>query len=418
MAAHEESSYPGLPQPLSREYLSCPFATDDVLRRQEPVPHADDEDAWLITRYEDVQAALRNTEDFSNRFGRVLRSHDRLSPEALEIIAEGWGPKDTLFTVDPPEHRRFRSLVSKAFNARRVAHMEGYIREVASELVDDVVARGTTNVVEHLSVPLPMTVIADQLGAAREDTPLFRRWSSAVVEEMSRLQSPEQQVATARSFVEFQKYFHERILERRESPTDDILSDLVHARVEGEESLTDREILSMLQQLLVAGNETTTTGITSALRLLAEHDDLQARLRRDPDAIGNFVEEMLRLETPIHSMWRVCPNGAEVAETQIPPGGLALLRFSSANRDPDHYEDPDEIDVDREQPRDHLAFGGGIHYCLGAALARSEITTAVELILERTRDVRIAPSQPPFEYRPHMLLRGLTELHLDLERRD
>lgn len=401
--------------PLSREHLSCPHATDAVLRERDPVPYVASEDVWLLMRYDDVQAALRNPEDFSNRFGRVLRSHDRLPPEAEEIVAQGWGQADTLFTVDPPEHRRFRSLVQKAFTARRVNRMEGYIREVANELVADVVARCRTDVVEHLSVPLPMTVIADQLGASRKDLPLFRRWSAAVVEELSRLQSPQDQVETSRAFLEFQQYFHARIVERRETPRDDILSDLVHATVEGEQSLTDREILSMLQQLLVAGNETTTTGITAALRVLAEDPDLQDHLRRTPDDVPNFVEEVLRLETPIHSMWRSCPHDVEVSGTTIPSGSLALLRFASANRDAGHFDRPDEVVLDREKPRDHLAFGNGIHYCLGAALARSEIRIAVEMLLDRTRHFRISDDQAGLEYPPHMLLRGLSELHLDFE---
>ena len=411
----DDSPTTEVPAPLSPDHLRCPHATDAWLREHAPVAHVPDEDVWLLTRYDDIGEALRDPGTFSNTFGPVLRSHDRLPPEALAILEEGWRPKDTLFTTDPPAHRRFRSLVSSAFSARRVHRMEPDIRALASQLVDDLVARGTADVVEHLAVPLPMTIIGDQLGVDRADLPRAHVWSNGVAQELSRLVTPEQLVDTARLVVEFQHYFHERIERRRREPSDDILSDLVHARLEGEEPLDDREILSMLQQLLVAGNETTTSGITASLVLLTADDDLQARLRSDPSLVPTFVEETLRLESPIQGMWRTCPHGAEVAGAAIPAGALAMLRFGAANRDGTHYPEPDDVVLDRPAPRDHLAFGGGIHYCIGAALARAEMTAALELLLARTSWVRRAPDQPPADHAPHMLLRGTPSLVLDLE---
>lgn len=405
-----------VPAPLSTAHLACPHATDAWLREHDPVAHVPDEDVWLLTRHDDISDALRDPATFSNTFGPVLRSHDRLPSEALAILEEGWRPKDTLFTTDPPAHRRFRSLVGSAFSARRVQRMEPDIRALAAELVDDLVARGTADVVEHLAVPLPMTIIGDQIGVDRADLPRAHEWSNGVAQELSRLQTPAQLVETARLVVEFQHYFHARIEQRRREPSDDILSDLVHARLEGEEPLDDREILSMLQQLLVAGNETTTSGITSSLLLLTNDDDLQSRLREEPSLVGAFVEETLRLESPIQGMWRTCPAGAEVGDTSIPPGSLAMLRFGAANRDAAHYPDPDEVVLDRPAPRDHLAFGGGIHYCIGAALARTEMATSLALLLDRTSWIRRAPDQPPVTYAPHMLLRGPSSLVLELER--
>lgn len=410
----DETPTTELPAPLSDEYLACPHATDAWLRQHAPVTHVAEEDVWLLTRYDHVSDALRDPGTFSNTFGPVLRSHDRLPPEALAILEQGWRPKDTLFTTDPPAHRRFRSLVSSAFSARRVQRMEPDIRALAAELVDDVVARGTADVVEHLAIPLPMTIIGDQLGVDRADLPRAHAWSNGVAQELSRLQTPAQMVETAHLVVEFQHYFHERIVQRRREPTDDILSDLVHARLEGEKPLDDREILSMLQQLLVAGNETTTSGITSSLLLLTADDELQGRLRDDPSLVPAFVEETLRLESPIQGMWRTCPSGAEVDGAEIPPGSLAMLRFGAANRDGNHYADPDEVVLDRPAPRDHLAFGGGIHYCIGAALARTEMVASLALLLDRTTWVRRAADQPPVTYVPHMLLGNPSSLVLEL----
>jgi cytochrome P450 len=406
------------PAPLSSEHLTCPFATDAWLRDHAPVFHVADQDVWVITRHQDIQEALRRPDLFSNRFGRVIRGRDRLTPDALAILEEGWEPVDTLFTTDPPEHRRFRGLVNKAFTARRVARMGDYIRQVTDKLLDDLVAAdGPVDLVEAFAVPLPLTVIADQLGVPREDLPLFKRWSQAIVAELSRMASPDEQVASARSYLEFQRYFHQRIEERRAEPRDDILSDLVHARGDDEDErpLDDRELLMMLTQLLVAGNETTTNGISAAVWLLASRPDLQRELRRDPERIPDLVEETLRLEAPIQAMWRITTQDVEIAGTTIPHGSLVMLRYTAANRDDRHYTCPGDLDLDRPNVRDHLAFGGGIHFCVGAALARSEMTVAIEALLHRTTDVRLVPDLA-IAHPPHQLIRGIQRLDVEIDR--
>ena len=404
------------PAPLTSEHLTCPFATDAWLRAESPVHHVAEENVWLVTRYDDIQEALRHPERFSNRFGRVIRSRDRLTPDALRILGEGWEPVDTLFTTDPPEHRRFRGLVNKAFTARRVAGMGGYIREVTDRLLDELLRTpGPTDLVETFAIPLPLTVIADQLGVPRQDLPLFKRWSQAVVAELSRLATPDEQVISARNYLEFQRYFHERIEERRAEPRDDILSDLVHAGSdeEGEHPLDDRELLMTLTQLLVAGNETTTNGIASAVLRLTSEPGLQDRLRAHPDRIPDLVEETLRLEAPIQAMWRIAAQDVELGGVTIPTGAVVMLRYTSGNRDGSHYECPEEFDLDRANSRDHLAFGGGIHFCVGAALARSEMTIALEALLGHTSDVRLVPDQE-LEYPAHQLIRGLQRLEVEL----
>jgi cytochrome P450 len=403
------------PAPLTSEHLTCPFATDAWLRAESPVHHVAEENVWLVTRYDDVQEALRHPERFSNRFGRVIRSRDRLTPDALRILGEGWEPVDTLFTTDPPEHRRFRGLVNKAFTARRVSRMGGYIRQVTDDLLVDLVAHGgPVDLVDRFAIPLPLTVIADQLGVPRQDLSLFKRWSQAVVAELSRLATPEEQIESARNYLEFQRYFHERIEERRAEPRDDILSDLVHAGAdEGERPLDDRELLMTLTQLLVAGNETTTNGIASAVWRLTSEPGLQDRLRVQPDRIPDLVEETLRLEAPIQAMWRIAAQDVELGGVTIPAGAVVMLRYTSGNRDGGHYECPEDFDLDRANPRDHLAFGGGIHFCVGAALARSEMTIALEALIERTSEVRLVPDQK-LEYPAHQLIRGLQRLEVEL----
>lgn len=397
-------------RPLSSAHLSCPFELDARLRAEAPVYHEPHEDVWVVSRYEDVQEALRRPDVFSNRFGRIIRSRDRLPAEALDILAEGWPPVDTLFTTDPPEHRRFRALVSKAFTPRRVDRMTAEIDAVTRDLLASMLAaEGPVDVVATFAGPLPMIVIADQLGVSRDDLDHFSEWSEAVVAELSRLATPEVQIEAARACVAFQRYFHARIEERRAAATDDILSDLVHAETVDDRPLDDRELLMMLQQLLVAGNETTTNGIASGVWHLATDTGLQASLRAEPTRIAGFVEEILRLEAPVQGMWRIVTTDVELGGVTLPRDAVVMLRYGSANRDSEHYDDPDDLDPDRDSPRDHLAFGGGLHFCIGAALARSEMEIAFGRLLEATSSFELAPDVT-VEHPAHMLVRGISEL--------
>jgi cytochrome P450 len=402
-------------EPLSVAHLVAPHATDTVLRAEAPVHYVAEHDAWVVSRHAEVEAALHAPDTFSNRFGRVIRGRDRLPAEARAVLAEGWPAVDTLFTTDPPEHRRFRKLVTKAFSARRVQHMADGIAAVAAELLGTAVARREVDWVEAYAVPLPLTVIADQLGVPRADLPLMKRWSEGVVTELSRLATPHDQVAAAHLVVEFQRYFHSRIVARRRARTDDLLSDLVAARSDAERPLDDAELLMMLQQLLVAGNETTTNALSAMVLLLAERQDLQARLRAAPGLLGGLVEEVLRLESPIQGMWRVTTRDVELAGVTIPANSLVMLRYLAANHDPARHPDPEEPNPARPAVRDHLAFGAGIHYCVGAALARTELTVTGELLLARTRRLRLADGHGRPAHRPHVLIRGLESVRVVLD---
>lgn len=402
-------------EPLSVAHLVDPHAVDAALREREPVRYVPAYDAWVVSRAADVEAALARPDLYSNRFGRVIRGRDRLPEEARRILAQGWPAVDTLFTTDPPDHRRFRRLVTRAFSVRRVQQMAAGIAALAGELLDACLAGPQVEWVSAFAVPLPLTIIADQLGVPRADLGRMKRFSEGVVTELSRLADPADQVAAARLVVEFQHYFHERIVARRRAPSDDLLSDLVGAHVEDERPLDDAELLMMLQQLLVAGNETTTNALSALALLLAERQDLQARLRAEPDLVPGLVEEVLRLESPIQGMWRVTTQAVELAGTALPAGALVMLRYVAANHDPARHPEPGTADPARPDARDHLAFGAGIHYCIGAALARTELTLSAELLLARTANVRLAESQGPPTRRPHVLIRGLDALRLVLE---
>jgi cytochrome P450 len=223
----------------------------------------------------------------------------------------------------------------------------------------------------------------------------------------------------ARRIVEFQRYFIERIEEKRAAPTEDVISDLVRATLaeEGDPRVMDySELLSIIQQLLVAGNETTAHTLTAGMYYLARDPDLRARLLADPDAIDVFVEETLRLLTPTNSMWRVVMKDAEIGGFAVGAGEVMLLRYGSGNRDDAEFHDPEALDLDRVDPRRHLAFGAGIHTCIGAQLARKEMVTAFGILLRRLRNPRVAPGSESLRYSPNILLRGVLELPLRFDK--
>jgi cytochrome P450 len=403
--------------PFAPGVLADPWDYYRRVREHAPVWREPNTGIFLVSSYAAVSAVLRDWERFSNRFGKALGGLGEPPPEVLEVAQQGYPAVDTMLTADPPEQRRFRKLVNRAFSAKRVETLEGRIEEIANELVDRCEGRRRAELLAEFAQPLPLTVIAEQLGAPREDLALFRKWTDGFVAQLSGVADLAGQVAAARLIVEFQHYFAARLEERRKEPHDDIISDIVHAEVEGERPLDLKEMLSILQQLLVAGNETTASAIVEGMWLLIQHPEELARVQRDATLVPGLVEEVLRLATPTANMWRVCKEDAEVEGTAIPAGSLCMLRFAAANRDPVQFPDPDHFDVARANAAEHLAFGLGIHHCLGAALARKELQVAFRTLLARLDGFALDPSAPAPRHRPSVLLWGFDSLPITYQRR-
>ena len=403
--------------PFDPAVLADPWDYYRRVREEAPVWRHPQLGIFLISSYRAVLEVVKSWEVFSNRFGAVMGGARQPPAEVLAVAREGYPPVDTMLTADPPEQRRFRSLVNKAFGARRVEALEPRIAEIAHELCDSLAARGRAELLAEFAQPLPLTVIAEQLGAPRTDLRLFRRWTDGFVAQLSGVADLAGQVEAAKLIVEFQKYFAARIEERRADPRSDIISDIVHATLEGERSLDVPEMLSILQQLLVAGNETTASAITEGLWLLLRNPAQLARARREPALLENLVEEVLRLATPTANMWRVCKKTVTVEGVEIPAGSMCMLRFAAANRDPAVFPDPDRFEIARANAREHLAFGHGIHHCIGAALARKEMAVAFRVLLERFDDFRLAADAPPPAHKPNVLLWGLDRLELEVRAR-
>ncbi|MDJ0786258.1 MAG: cytochrome P450 [Myxococcota bacterium] len=399
--------------PFDPAILEDPFEWNRRLREEAPVYREPKTGITFVSTYAAVTQVVRDHQTFSNRFGPALASGaGGGSPEVAAELKKGWPPVDTMLTADPPAQRRFRKLVNRAFLPRRVDGLTGRITELSHELIDGFAADGRCELLSQYAGPLPLTVIAEQLGVPREDLPLFRRFSDGFVAQLGQMADAAGQVEAAKLIVEFQHYFAAKLEERQRAPSDDILSDIVNARVEDERPLDTAESLSILQQILVAGNETTANAITEGMWLLITHPEAMAAVRADPALIPNLVEEVLRLATPTQTMWRVATRDTEVEGVAIPEGSVLMVRYAAANRDPAVFEDPERFDPARDNADQHLAFGLGAHFCLGALLARKEMQIAFSTLLERISGWQLAPDAGRLRHRPNVLLRGLEALPL------
>ena len=398
--------------PLAPETVENPYPFYRAMREHAPVYEVPGAGFFILSRYADIMSALNNEEVLSSR--QPPGVNITAPPEVMDIYAQGYPPVDTLLTNDPPSHTRYRVLVTKAFSARRVATLEPKVREVAAALVDKFARDGRVELMSQFAVGLPLTVIADALGVPREDMDKFKQWSDDAVAPLGGMISAERQIECARSAVEFQHYFAAKLEERRVAPRDDLLSDLLNARLEGTAPLNMAEMLNILQQLLVAGNETTTNLIGSAMMLLLQHPDQMRALIDDPSLIANFVEESLRMESPVQALFRVTKEDTELGGTRIPKMSRVAVLYASGNRDEAQFPDPDRFDIRRANAKTHLAFGQGVHFCVGAALARLEARVAFETLLSRLKNIRLAAGND-FAHTPSFILRGLKALQVEFD---
>ncbi|MFN0144977.1 MAG: cytochrome P450 [Dehalococcoidia bacterium] len=401
--------------PMAPETVECPYPFYKAMHDEQPVYQVPGAGFFIVTRHEDIKQVSADIESFSSNSGPgVGTGGGGADDEMRAIVSEGYPSVNTLLSADPPDHARYRGLVNKAFSARRVGSMEASIRQIADELFETFRRKGSVELIHDFAAPLPLTVIADALGVPRSDLWTFKRWSDDSVAPLSGFLTRERQLECARSIVEFQHYFAAKLDERRAQPQDDLLSDLIAARLDGETPLNTAEMLSILQQILVAGNETTTNLIASGTMLLCAHPGQLAAVRADPSLIGNLVEEALRMESPVQGLFRMAKVDTEVGGVKIPAGSRLILMYAAANRDEGVYSCPADFDVSRDNARTHLAFGHGIHFCLGAALARMEAMIAFETLL-RLPNLRFAPDKNDLTHVPSFILRGLKALHLEFD---
>jgi cytochrome P450 len=399
---------------LGADYYQNPHGYFARLREEGPVtqvvlPHGDR--VWLVTQYADVRAALADPRLHKDWAGK-LTAPDWVPDEVTAYLAVH------MLNSDPPSHTRLRKLVSKAFTARRVAGLRPRVEEITASLLDALEARvrageDTVDLIEAFAFPLPVTVICELLGVPTQDRDQFRQWSNAIV-------SNEREPGSFRAAsAAMYHYFTELVAAKRAQPADDMVSALIVARGASErgdsgDSLDERELIAMLFLLLVAGHETTTNLIASGtLALLTNPAELQ-RLRTDPSLLPGAVEELLRYVNPLnHATDRFTLEPVAIDGVTIPAREWVLCVTSSANRDPGRFGDPDRLDVERDASG-HVAFGHGIHYCLGAPLARLEGEIAFGALLGRFPNLSLAADASSLRWRPSSLIHGLEALPVRL----
>ena len=366
--------------PIGPEALSNPYPGYKALREQRPVHWNELFESWVFTRFEDVDAVLMHPQFSADR----ARARTRFS-EMIRQQQEQFGPfsqAPTMLTSDPPEHTRLRRLVSKAFTPRAVEDLRPRIRQIVAELLDGLAGRDSFDLVDEIAYPLPVIVIAELLGVPPKDRADFKRWSDDVVATLGGPFTPPAVIERARaSLQELVAYMSGFVAERRAHPQSDLISGLIAAEDNGQ-VLSEMEIFSTTILLLVAGNETTTNLIGNAMYSLLSHPDQMELLRSDPSLMPSAVEELLRFNGPVQATGRVAKEDIEIGGVTVKEGQVAFVLLGAANHDPAKFPDPERLDLTRN-PTEHLAFGDGIHFCLGAPLARAEAQITLEALLER-----------------------------------
>ncbi|MFE4454033.1 cytochrome P450 [Streptomyces sp. NPDC056796] len=356
-----------------------------------PVRTDDFERIWMIVGYEEGRAALAD-----QRFSKDWRTTGRASSSGNPINAN-------MLELDAPHHTRLRKLVAREFTARRIAELRPRVEQITGDLLDAMVPAGSADLVDAFAFPLPMTVICELLGVPDIDRDAFRRLSNGIVAPLS----AEQESATVQ---EMGAYLDQLIADKRRSPGDDLMSALIQARDEEGDRLSPDELVGMAFLLLVAGHETTVNLISNGVRALLDHPEQLALLRARPELTDGAVEEMLRYDGPVGTATlRFAREPVTIGPAVIPRGEAVLVALGSGGRDPERYPDPDTFDI-RRAPQGHLAFGHGIHFCLGAPLARMEGRIAIRALLERCPGLVRDPDAGEPDWLPGLLLRGVRRL--------
>lgn len=400
---------------FSAEVQECPFHVYQQLQEEAPVWQMPGTNVFVVTRYDDIREIIRDPGRFSSSFSALLNTGSS-NEEVNTIYGQGYEMVETLLTQDPPRHRVYRNLVNKVFSNKRIEGMRSEVEKMSNELIDQWIDEPEVDLLNRFCVPLPIYVISDQLGVPRSELSLIKKWSDASASRLGRLADEEEQIQNAKDIVEFQHYFAALLDRMREAPEDNIISDLANNTIDEGRLLTKPEALGMIQQILVAGNETSTSAIAGGVVLLIQNPDQQAMLRQHPDLIPGAVEEILRLETPTSGMWRRATADTEIGGVDIPEGAFLMVRFAAGNRDESIFTDGGAMSVARENADSHLAFGQGTHFCLGAQLARMEMQVALTGLLNRTTDWALVEGKNPLKHSPNVLLRGLTDLHISFNK--
>lgn len=407
------------------ELQQCPYDAYRELRDEAPVYNIPGTEMWVVTRYEHVREVLMDPQRFpssaaSSQFRASDGDLERGRKVAARFEEKGWLPAPTLNGRDDPNHKQMRAMFNEAFKPSRIRQIDHRVEGLAYELVDGFLDDGKCEWVSQFCVPLPLFIIGEQMGARQEDMWRIKRWTDAFFQRISLMLPEDRHMEMVDREIEAQHYFQPIFERLRANPDDSLISVLVNTVIEDwGRTLTDNELhAEMMADTFVGGSETTTNALAAGMKLLIENKDAWHRLKSDPERyMKTFVEEVVRLESPVQSLMRFVREDTELAGVTIPAGAMINVRFAAANRDERVFECPEKLDLDRPKAGAHMGFGSGTHHCLGAPLARRELTWGFTAVVDRFEDMWFADGRNDFAYHPHFLLRSLKALHIEFEPR-
>ena len=400
-------------------YFSNPFPLFAELRKSDPVFFSDTLGGWVVTRYQDVSDILHNHQDYSSK-GRVLHLINKLDPEVqkrLPLLQMHFATG--LAHSDAPEHKRLRGLLAQAFTPKVSESMRPITRKIVQKVVSEL--GSTSDLIHDIFTPVPALVVGQLLGSSEEDIPDLIRWAGAIngLYEKGGLIDPQKAIYAEEMLNEMRSFVTRLANERRAlrdkgtlDSSQDILSGLVNSEALSD-SLSESELMSTVVTLFVAGHETTTHLLGNGLLALLNSDSEMQKIKSQPDRIPNAIDEMARFDGSVPRSWRITKRDMEISGVLIPEGQLVLAILASANRDDSEFANPDKFDIDRDTKK-HLAFGRGVHVCLGAPLARIEGQEIIKELLEKFPNIKLDARAEELTWRKDVALRGLTSLPVQL----
>lgn len=406
-----------LPDLMRAEVQQAPYPLYEKLQATCPVYKMPSTGFHLVVSDRHVREILKQPDRFISGVNPMaLADGGSVDDEIVTIYErEGWLPLSSCSTTDPPRHRKVRGFLEQLFTAERVRGYAPMIDEVVSSLLDDLSSHADVPFVHAFAHPFPMIVIANLLGVPQQDIGRFKIWSDAIVEPFSMMASRDRRIECARLVVEMQHYFAAMIEKRRVAPTNDFISEALAYRDTQGVGFDMQELMTLITiDLLASGNETTTAAISSGMKLLTEDNEAMKAIANNPANIAIFVEEVLRLESPAQGMFRECTSDTTLGDVSLQRGDLLSVRFGAANRDQKRHPNADLIDLTRNKPGSHLAFGMGRHVCVGAALARQELISAFTKLFQRYSAFELAAGKPTPVYQPSFFGRNLDEIYVDM----
>jgi hypothetical protein len=402
--------------PFVDPYLADPYRFWLRARQAEPVFYSPELDHWVVTRYEDIKAIFADPKTFSASIAQTP-----IKPLAAHVVqmlqTGGLRARPVMSNADPPDHTRIRKFTWQAFTPKRIAQLEPEVRRLVTRFIDRIEGQGRADLVRQMFHELPVLVLFLFLGMPEEDVARVKTWArNRLMLTWGRL-SEEQQMTEAKGLLEYWNYTESYIQGLVADPPDNYVGDLIRVSLRNAADLSILEITNVVYGLLIAGHETTTSMSANAVATLLRHRDAWDRLCADPALIPNAVEELLRFDSSVITWRRKALKAVEMAGVQIPEGAKLLLALCSGNRDDAHFPEPERLDLDRENAKTHLSFGFGIHYCLGAPLARLELKVILEELTRRLPSLRLMPDQR-WEFPPNTSFRGPAQLWVEWQARE